>query len=173
MTCNACGQNEATIHLTEILNDQMIEVHLCEGCAEQKGSDFKTYFDFNKVIASLTDLGAEVTTEQTGKIVCPSCGMSYEDFARTGRLGCAVCYQSFEKVLIPLVKRLQREIRHTGKIPAQAPDEVKSREELRDLHERLQKCIGSESFEEAAKIRDQIRVLEEQEKKGKRKRKKT
>ena len=87
MVCNVCGQSEATIHLTEILNNQMMEVHLCESCAEQKGVDFKSHFDFNKLLASLADLGAELKPEAAGKLVCKDCGVSYEEFGRTGRLG--------------------------------------------------------------------------------------
>ncbi len=171
MVCNVCGQSEATIHLTEILNNQMVEVHLCESCAEQKGTDFKAHFDFNKLLASLGDLGVELTPERAGKTVCKDCGMTYEEFGRTGRLGCANCYQAFEKLLIPLIKRVQRDARHVGKVPTQAPGEVKRTLELRELQERLRKSIQSETFEEAAKIRDQIQELEEKLKKGPKKQK--
>ena len=162
MVCNVCGQNEATIHLTEVLNNQMVEIHLCEGCAEQKGTDFKTHFDFNKLLTSLAaDFGSELKSERATKTVCKSCGMSYEEFGQTGRLGCAECYQSFEKLLLPLLKRVQREVHHVGKVPAKAPTETKRSFELRELQERLRKSIQSETFEDAAKLRDQIRTLEE------------
>ena len=160
MVCNVCGQNEATIHLTEIVNNQMLEIHLCEGCAEQKGADFKTHFDFNKLLASLGDFGAELKPEKMMKLICKECSLSYEDFGRTGRLGCAYCYQSFEKLLTPLIKRVQRDIRHVGKVPQKAPVEVKRTLELRELHEQLRKSIQSETFEEAARIRDRIQELE-------------
>ena len=121
MVCSVCGQAEATIHLTEILNNQAIEIHLCESCAEQKGTDFKSHFNFNKLLASLADLGTEIHPERAGKQVCKTCGMTPEDFARTGRLGCPQCYQSFEKLLLPILNRVQREVRHVGKVPAKAP----------------------------------------------------
>lgn len=171
MVCNVCGQNEATIHLTEILNNQMVEVHLCENCAEQKGADFKSHFDFNKLLASLADFDAELRPEHLSKLICKDCGMSYEEFGRTGRLGCANCYGAFEKLLLPLVKRVQRDVRHVGKVPAKAPGEVKRVLELRELQERLRKSIQEETFEEAARIRDQIQQLEEKMKKGNKKQK--
>ncbi|OGX06731.1 MAG: hypothetical protein A3G87_07590 [Omnitrophica bacterium RIFCSPLOWO2_12_FULL_50_11] len=171
MICNACGQNEATIHLTEIMNNQMVEVHLCESCAEQKGSDFKTHFDFNKLLASLSDIGVTGRDEAGEKLTCKTCSMSYEDFGRTGRLGCADCYRFFERVLTPLLKRVQRELRHVGKVPAKATGEMKWSVELRDLHERLKKCIAAETFEEAAQIRDRIHQLEERVKKSDKKQK--
>ncbi len=171
MVCNVCGQNEATIHLTEILNNQMVEVHLCENCAEQKGADFKSHFDFNKLLASLADFSAELKPERMSKLVCKSCGMTYEEFGRTGRLGCASCYQAFEKLLLPLVKRVQRDVHHVGKVPLKTSGDVKQTLALRELQERLRKSIQAETFEDAARIRDQIQELEGKLKKGGKKQK--
>ena len=166
MVCNVCGQNEASIHLTEILNNQMMEVHLCETCAEQKGADFKSHFDFNKLLASLADFGAELKPERVAKLVCKDCGMTYEEFGKTGRLGCANCYQTFEKLLLPLIKRIQRDTKHVGKAPAKVTGETKQMLELRELQDRLKKSVQSETFEEAAKIRDRIQELQDKLKKG-------
>lgn len=166
MVCNICGQNEATIHLTEIVNNQMLEVHLCESCAEQKGADFKSHFDFNKLLASLGDGGSELKPERAAKLICKECGITYEEFGRTGRLGCSRCYESFEKLLTPLIKRVQRDLRHVGKVPQKASPDVKRAFELRELQERLRKSIQSETFEEAAKIRDLIQEMEDKSKKG-------
>ena len=149
----------------------MVEVHLCENCADQKGAEFKSQFDFNKLLASLTDFGAELKPERISKLVCKDCGLTYEDFGRTGRLGCANCYQAFEKLLTPLVKRVQRDVRHVGKVPSKAPVEVKRTLALKELQDRLRKSIQAETFEEAAKIRDQIQELEEKMKKGNKKQK--
>lgn len=169
MICNVCGQNEATIHLTEIVNSQMLEVHLCENCAEQKGADFKSHFDFNKLLASLGDFGSELQLESIAKLVCKDCGLSYEEFGRSGRLGCSQCYQSFDKLLTPLIKRVQRDLRHVGKVPQQASSDVKRTFELRDLQERLKKSVQLEDFEEAAKIRDAIQAFEQKTKKSSKK----
>lgn len=164
MVCNACGQSEATIHLTEIMNNQMVEIHLCETCAEQKGTDFKVHFDFNKLLASFADFSAELKSEEGAKLVCKTCGMTSEEFARTGRLGCAGCYDTFEKLLLPLLKRVQRDVHHTGKVPRQAPAAVKRSANLRELYDRLQKSIEAEHFEEAAELRDEISRLEQKKK---------
>jgi len=164
MVCSACGQNEATIHLTEILNNQMVEIHLCEACADQKGTDFKVHFDFNKLLASLADFGAELKAEEGHRMACRACGMTAEEFGRTGRLGCAECYQMFERLLLPLLKRVQRDVRHLGKVPQRASGAAKRSVTLRELYERLQKCIEAEAFEEAAGIRDEISRLEQRKK---------
>src|SRR3989338_10946713 len=114
MTCNICGVNEATVHLTEIVNNQMIEVHLCESCAQEKGTDFKTHFSIDDLLAGLTDITKQIKQgEKKGSSLCCSgCGMTYEEFGKSGRLGCAVCYDAFAKMLLPLIKRIQRSTHH-------------------------------------------------------------
>lgn len=172
MICNICGTNEATIHLTEIVNDQMVEIHLCESCAQEKGTEFKAHFNVGDLLTSLKDLAAEVTGGEKTLSKCPNCGLSYEEFGRTGRLGCAECYEAFSRLLLPLIKRVQHSIQHTGKRPSRLVTPTRTSQtggDLRELQNRLQKFIQEESFEDAARVRDQIKQLEEKMKKGKRK----
>lgn len=163
MTCNICGANEATIHLTEIVNNQMIEIHLCENCAQEKGTDFKTHFNFGDLLAGLSDFEkAEATGKPEAVLRCSECGLSFEEFTKSGRLGCSHCYVSLSKLLLPLVKRVQRSIHHVGKKPSKISMDVRSAHDLRLLQERLRKCIQSEEFEEAAQLRDEIKQVQEQ-----------
>lgn len=172
MICNVCGTNEATIHLTEIVNEQMVEIHLCETCAQEKGTEFKTHFNVSDLLSGLTDLTKEITKDEKTLTKCPNCGLSYEEFGRTGRLGCAECYEAFSKLLIPLIKRVQHSTQHVGKRPsrlAPAAPSFQAKQDLRELQNRLTKLIQQEEFEEAARLRDRIKQLEEKLKKGKRK----
>jgi protein arginine kinase activator len=179
MICNLCGTQEATIHLTEIVNNQMIEIHLCETCAQEKGTDFKTHFQMGDLMSSLigaSDKPAKGSAEKRLAGKCPECGLTYEEFGKTGRLGCAYCYDSFSKLLMPLIKRVQRSLQHIGKKPKQAastsvapPQGSTVLGDLKILQDRLKKSIQLEAFEEAAKIRDEIRQLEEKHKKPKKK----
>ena len=104
---------------------------------------------------------------------CPECGMTYEEFGKSGRLGCAYCYDSFTKLLTPLIKRVQRSLQHVGKRPQNvsaapaAAAATPAQPDLKILQDRLKKSIQSEAFEEAAKIRDEIRQMEEKQKKPK------
>jgi protein arginine kinase activator len=166
MNCSICGVNEATIHLTEIINNQMIEIHLCEACAQEKGTGFKTHFNLSDLLMGLTEAEKEAKTgEKKTQIRCLECGMTYEEFSKTGRLGCAGCYESFTKLLTPLIKRVQRSLTHLGKKPANLSLDVRSRHDLRLLQDRLRKSIQMEQFEEAARLRDEIKQFEEKEKK--------
>ena len=166
MICNICGTREATIHLTEIVNNQMAEVHICEQCAEEKGTDFKTYFNFGDLLTGFA--GMEKLLEEPGKkaeLVCKQCGMNFEDFSKSGRLGCGACYEAFKKPLASVIKQVQRSSYHVGKKPTKIAKDVRSTHDLRQLQERLRKSVQSEAFEEAARIRDQIKKIEEKLKK--------
>jgi len=168
MVCNVCGANPATIHLTEIINSQMMEIHLCEACAEEKGTDFKTHFNVADLLAGLSEAVGEETAERKVDIlICPECGLGYEEFTKNGRLGCGACYDSFSKYLMPLIKRVQRSAQHVGKRPSRIPPEAEARHELKILQEKLKKSVLKEDFEEAASLRDQIKMLQEKPKAAK------
>jgi len=169
MICNVCGTKDASIHLTEIVNGKMAEVHICETCAEEKGTEFKTYFNFGDLLAGVP--GLEKALGGSGKdtpLVCKGCGMNYVDFAKNGRLGCATCYASFQKPLETVIKQVQHSNSHVGKKPSRIPKETRSVHDLRQLQEKLRKCIQVEAFEEAARLRDEIAQALDRIKKGKR-----
>ncbi|MDP3919676.1 MAG: UvrB/UvrC motif-containing protein [Candidatus Omnitrophota bacterium] len=170
MNCNVCGVNEATIHLTEIVNNQMVEIHLCDTCAQEKGTDFKTHFNLGDLLMGLSSLDqANASSEKRLAKVCPNCGMSYEEFGKSGRLGCSECYEAFAKMLLPLIQRVQRATHHLGKKPTKISRSVRTTYDLRLLQDRLRKSVDSEEFEKAAMLRDEIKRIEDRLKKGKKK----
>jgi len=173
MLCNVCGKSEASIHLTEIVNGQMLELHLCEICSNEKETESKAQFSVNDLLSGLTDLTNQPSAKKSGEDCCPKCSMAYESFSKSGRLGCPYCYEHFFSVLISLLDRIQRGTRHTGKTPEVGgnPEAVK-RKSLELLQERLSKSVLKEDFEEAARIRDEIKALEAKPKKTVKSRKK-
>jgi protein arginine kinase activator len=161
MLCDICGKNPATVHLTEIIDEQMNELHLCEECARQKSAQMESQFGLSDLLAGMAEFGKpEKETEAAASVKCQSCGLTYADFKKMGRLGCGECYTSFKKYLAPLLKRIHGSSQHLGKSPGKVAKAPKKKTELQELRERLQKAIEAEVFEEAAKIRDQIRELE-------------
>jgi protein arginine kinase activator len=167
MLCDNCKVNQATVHLTEIIDEEMTELHLCEDCAREKSATMDHHFGLSDLLAGLADLGAQIGTETDVKIACQNCGMTYNDFKRIGRLGCSECYQSFEKSLTGLLKRIQGSSHHIGKTPSAplprphaAAKSEKAKDALQELREKLQKAVQAEAFEEAAALRDKIRELE-------------
>lgn len=164
MFCDVCGKNPATVHLTEIIDEQMNELHLCEDCARHKSAAMEQQFGLSDLLAGMADFqkpsGKE---EELVTIKCPSCGLTYADFKKIGRLGCGECYNVFRKYLAPLLKRIHGSNQHIGKNPVKAKVAVKlykKKTGLPELKNQLQKAIREEAFEEAARLRDQIKEME-------------
>lgn len=165
MLCDICGKNEATVHLTEIINEKMTKSHLCEECAKDKGAEMEEHFGLSDLLAGLADLGANIEPDMMETIKCPTCGFTYSNFKKVGRLGCGNCYDAFKGQLSPLLRRIHGADRHVGKIPLRIGKTVKDTRTLQELKIKMEKAIQSEDFEEAAKLRDKIRELEKKNKK--------
>ncbi|MDD5085202.1 MAG: UvrB/UvrC motif-containing protein [Candidatus Omnitrophica bacterium] len=161
MICNVCGKKEATIHLTEIVNNQAMEMHLCEECAKEKGTELKGPFSFKDLLTGLADFSQALNQTGAEELKCPSCGLTYKAFGKGGRLGCSGCYRAFAKLLLPLIKRVQGSTQHVGKRPEKLSPAVKSQVESRKLQEELQRAVQAEDFERAAQLRDEIKALAE------------
>ena len=158
MLCDACQSNPATVFLTQIVDGKMQKVNLCENCSKEKGVSDPTGFALTDF---LLGLGASEAVEQTAtEQQCPVCGFSQSDFKKTGRLGCSNCYETFFEGLDPLLKTMHKGTKHVGKVPARLFREIELSTQLKDLREGLERSVSAEDYEEAAKLRDQIRHLE-------------
>lgn len=162
MTCDLCSKNEATVHLTEIINDETRELHLCEACAREKGAKAAEQFGLAGLLAGLADFGAKAGPKVEAP-PCPQCGLTYEDFRKTGRLGCGHCYENFARLLGPLLKRVHGSNKYLGRLSPPARKREKKavpEAELGRLKEQLKTAVAAEDFEEAARLRDRVRTLE-------------
>jgi protein arginine kinase activator len=162
MQCDICTKKKATVHLTEIVDEQMSEMHLCEECARQKSSQMEQQFGLADLLAGLGDFSKQIKDAEKTNLVCPNCGMSYDDFRKFGRLGCSKCYEAFKSHLGTLLKKIHGSNQHFGKTPAKIPQgEKKKIENLQELKNQLLQAIQLEDFEKAAQLRDKIREIEE------------
>jgi protein arginine kinase activator len=160
MRCDHCGENEAILHLTQIVDNAMTTFHLCETCAAEKGLEPGT----TTASFPLSDFLAQVgkgPAEGAGPGPCAFCGMKLEEFKKSGRLGCSHCYVTFEANLRTLLRRLHGGTSHVGKVYLPPdPTRAEAQERLAGLRRRLSRAVESEDFERAARIRDLIRTLE-------------
>src|SRR3989338_5038889 len=117
MFCDICGKNPATVHLTEIIDEQMNELHLCEECARQKSAQMEQQFGLSDLLAGLAEFEKPTAkdAEAATSVKCQNCGLTYADFKKIGRLGCGECYTAFKKYLSPLLKRIHGSCQHVGK----------------------------------------------------------
>ena len=164
MLCDICNKVPATVHLTEIIDDQITELHLCEKCAREKSVNMEQQFGLADLLAGLAEFGSvKEQAEGLIKIKCANCGLSFSDFKKIGRLGCSECYVTFRRYLGPLLKRIHGSGQHAGKTPVKVARTARKRSNLEELRDKLQTAIEEEEFEKAAKIRDQIKQLEKKE----------
>jgi protein arginine kinase activator len=168
MLCERCGKKNAEVHIRQTIQGAVSEHHLCRDCARELTSGWKPGSDFLEFsIGSFLEnlcktLGPEL--REQGKAAqavpsCPQCGLDFERFRKTGRFGCADCYQAFREWIRPLFTRIHGSETYRGPVPG--PGAVKSvDDELERLKMQLKDAVSEERYELAAALRDRIRILE-------------
>lgn len=160
MICESCGKNEAHVHLTKIINGEKQELNICESCAAQL-EDFQTPFSFQNILSGIMEYMSPVLqTAKSNELLCKSCGATYNDFKKYGLLGCSECYKSFGPSINTVIKRVQGNTEHIGKIPKKQGKEIMEKRRLIRLKEDLQIAIANEEYEKAAQIRDMIKSFQ-------------
>ncbi len=163
MICPFCNKNEATIHYTEVIDNQVKKTHMCEECAKKKGIEIALPFSFGDILAALSK-GIE-SIEQTGQkgrhsdLACPVCGLSMAEFIKQGRLGCAQCYQTFAEPLKDILSNVQKAPNHVGKIPKAFRRSEDKQRRIAELEADLHKAVSEERYEDCVPLRDEIRRL--------------
>lgn len=183
MLCDNCGKREANVKYSENINGRKKEMNLCEECSKKLGigqMDFSMPIDFSSFFGSFMD---EFTTPEFMPILqelktlrCDSCGYTFDTIANTGRLGCKDCYDVFEDRLNPIIRKVQGADHHIGRMGKiidqkienknqpqkrnQKNSDKKEGSQIEKLKEDLKVAIQEERYEEAAKIRDEIKKLE-------------
>jgi protein arginine kinase activator len=147
------------LHITEVLGeDRYEEVHLCEDCAKKYLIEPQKKAAVPKAGAP-TDAAEETPVPAAGP-ACEACGLTYLEFRNQGRFGCEHDYDAFKAELLPLLESIHGDAKHTGKTPRRLPRTPGAQLELTNLRRRLQQLVTEENYEEAARIRDRIKELE-------------
>ncbi len=190
MLCDNCRKKEANVRYSENINGNKKELNLCEECSKKLGInqiDFSMPIDFSSFFGEFME---DFTTpefmsmplfNEIKALKCDNCGYTFEDIVNTGKLGCGRCYDIFEERLDPIIRRIQGANQHVGRIgkiidnkidqkienktnkkEQTSKNEEKSNKEnqLEKLHQDLKQAIKQERYEEAAKIRDEIKKIE-------------
>lgn len=161
--CEDCGKKPATFHMTEIINGKSKESHLCEECASKNDDfNFNPSFTIQNLLSGLLDMPneADYKPEYIEDITCENCGTTYEEFKRNSKFGCSKCYDSFREKLEPLLKKIHGHDTHIGKFPKRTGGAIKIKKDIDTLRKKLEKAVSDEEFELAAKLRDEIRNLQ-------------
>jgi len=168
MMCERCGQRQAAVHITEIINGQKNESHLCEVCAgemqQQQGYSYVVPpIQLHHFLASLlshsVSEGQKQQPASSGR-VCDKCGATEEQIASQGLLGCGECYPFFADRVQPLLRKIHGSTWHTGKVPERTGGRARLIKEISGLKKELKDAVEKEEFEIAAQLRDKIHLLE-------------
>jgi protein arginine kinase activator len=157
--CQSCS-NPATVHLTDIVNGQKKETHLCQACAEQQQLLKNQDLNLNVILQTVIGPHLGAPTDEVSRLTCPVCGIKYMEFKAEGRLGCPHDYQVFRVALRPLLERIHRAARHIGKVPRNTRHNLARQAEIVELRRQLRNAVEAEAYEEAARLRDLIRQKE-------------
>lgn len=162
--CTQCHQREAVIRLTQVQEDQVVTLRLCERCAAERGVDTGVGIAATPLggfLAALGNVGGAVGPPGLHDAeVCPGCEATLQDFRESGRVGCAACWDAFAGALGPLVRRLHGSTQHAGaryRPPGQAAGADDPAGLLRRLQAQLDLAVATENFELAAELRDRLR----------------
>lgn len=178
MLCERCGQREANIKYTEVVNGVRREHNLCMHCAKELdlggpyAAIFEGEFPLGQLLSGLLGIRVdeEENEEKPSGVFCPSCHTTYEEFIKNSRFGCPDCYHVFDLLMSENIKTLQGNVTHTGKKPRfwedgeleeKREEEPGLKEQLEVLSSRLKEAIEEEEYEAAARYRDEIRELKE------------
>ena len=164
MLCEECGKNQATVSITVTTGSGAGTRRLCPECMKKMELNLAKG-DIQSFLSSvLSVLGSEKKKDQPA-LVCSGCGLSYADFEHTGRLGCAQCYRDFGEMLKPSLQRIHGRTQHAGRKPKGfAPDPLTlHNQRVAQLRKQMDEAVVDENFEEAARIRDELRALTEKQ----------
>lgn len=183
--CQICGK-PASVFLTQIANGKLVDVALCKKCAREHG-----FFDPRRLLLTgqffPKELSGQVeelirrlldgddfpdelpvsseddAAESVGRgrkrarcAICPNCGYTWAKFRESHQLGCPKCYEHFEDRL--------REIYSPQEWDAEDAEEsgIITEQMLKEhLDRNLKRAVKKEEYEEAARLRDCIRELDE------------
>ena len=177
MKCENCGKNDANVKYTQIINGEKKQMFLCEECSERLGINdihFNMPINFASFLTDFFDDMNELAvmprlSKMSNELKCNNCGLTWDDFLHTGKFGCSNCYSDFES------RSFQGATNHVGRlgevkegntIKQNLDDKIEKQEnehisKLDKLKDDLKQAIKEERYEDAAKLRDEIKKQEE------------
>jgi protein arginine kinase activator len=161
MLCDICHKREALLFYTLVINSQKTELRLCESCAAKKGLiDSVNSLDPKDFIPLLTH------DSDIANLKCNRCGLTYKQFMSVTKFGCSDCYKAFRKEVKLLVRRIHGSDEHIGKSVSKGDRSDTKEFQLYEMRKRLKDAVSNESYEEAARLRDDLRKLREDGSRG-------
>ncbi len=159
--CAHCNK-PATIHLTQIIDNQIKKIDFCEDCPHQKGMTDPSGSSLAGLLSQSKIAEAAGIGDIQFNLKCPDCGFTPNDFKKYGRLGCPSCYEHLEPFINTIIAGMHKGTTHCGKRPHETTgSHILNQHEIAELRAQLDQAIKSERFEDAAKFRDELKAFED------------
>ncbi len=156
MLCEKCKQRPAEVAIREQEKGESRELYVCKTCAGvPPGKHVVPLVEMIFDIAFQLGIGSPEAETIPGEPACAVCGMTRREFRKRERLGCEACYEAFSRDTEAMIRDMHQGRRHTGKVPARE-EPVRRRS---DLEQELKHAVAAQHYEEAARLRDQIKHL--------------
>jgi protein arginine kinase activator len=158
----------ATFLVTQVINNQETEVYLCSECASLGNSvNLGLSSIFDDLVSNIIGFDSNTRRKNIEEVndikLCEKCGMSYKEFEKTGKIGCENCYKTFGEMFTPVIKKIQKNVKHTGKFPEKMKEKIILDKEIEKLKSELNEAVSKEEYEKAADIRDKIKKIKGEE----------
>lgn len=138
---------------------------------------------FGDFLGEMEEASFLPTFAKTKTLQCDYCNMTYEEFVSSGKFGCKHCYDVFSNGLDKVLKNIHGSNSHTGRNSSRmqelsqtkAPNITKKttnheivqnekknntkEEKVKQLNIELKQAIKEERYEDAAKLRDEIKKM--------------
>jgi len=175
------------LHVTELKDGSYTDLHMCEKCAAkytggpvepEVKQEPETPSSLGGLVGllSLLMLGTvasqkRATVRNTQATKCPGCGTTPEDISKTGRFGCAKCYEYYQASVEHVLQKChQGATKHVGKVPKRFTQEQKNRrleeeaaisvqDQIKSLEAKMTKAIKVENYEVAGVLKLKIQEL--------------
>lgn len=158
MICQKCGKNAATTHIHSVIGGIVKDYDLCNECAAKEGYSSGSAYSLASMLSSvLGDINLPLATAEER---CECCNASFREIAKTGKVGCAKCYEKFKNQLLPYLKRVHGSVSHIGKKPSKDQLTVSTNDKITEMRKKLSELVKNENYEEAAVVRDEIKRME-------------
>ncbi|MDD4294984.1 MAG: UvrB/UvrC motif-containing protein [Candidatus Omnitrophica bacterium] len=155
MLCSICNKAEASVHVTEVIDGNTVELHLCQDCANAKSVGNNDNLKVSGFIGGI--IGAKSDKIKAKELKCFMCNMTFSQLQDNGRLGCENCYDVFSEYLMPFIKRVHGTNKHIGKVPVRSRAIFDNEKRVKEMRNDLKTAVELEEYEKAAFLRDEIK----------------
>ena len=162
MLCQKCHKNLATMRYAEVVDGQVAEQLVCPECLNTVQAGASGGFEFTEPTPVARKRASDSITHEAVRMLreCKSCGMRLNEIVDTARVGCPECYAVFGRQIEGILEGLHRSLQHQGRVQCVDDDRARLHADLQAKRALMRTVLKAEKYEDAARLRDEIRCLE-------------